>query len=338
MTDVARRAGVSQSSVSLVLNFVEGARISEETRRRVMTAARELGYELPGARRAERLERSVVAFVVDDLRTSPDTVSVLRGVREAAQAAGYMTAAYLTQGDATLEAGILGLIAQDIAVLGVIFATADSRDVSDIVPQLKKPAILFNCSARDSGLFAIRLSEMACSFAATTALTNLGHEQIGLVNGPAQTESSRERLKGYRQALATAELPFDAAWVREGEETLAGGREAAGALLALANRPTALVCANDLAAAGALLAAGDLGLQVPGDVSIIGHDDLPFTSLTHPPLSTIALPLQEAGRQAADTLIDLAVNNRTPRARTIRIDGELVMRGTTAPPAGLREG
>jgi LacI family transcriptional regulator len=158
-----------------------------------------------------------------------------------------------------------------------------------------------------------------------------GHSRIGFINGEHWIEAAAERLKGYRQALSTADIPFDPVLVRAGDWQVAAGYAHALSLLDLPQRPTALFCANDLMAIGALDAARERNLLVPRDLSVVGYDDQDIARYTHPPLTTVLLPNYEMGRWAADSLIAQCRANLTSRA-IIKMECPLVPRDSVAPP------
>ncbi|MDK1373694.1 MULTISPECIES: LacI family DNA-binding transcriptional regulator [unclassified Sinorhizobium] len=334
MTDVARIAGVSQSSVSLVLNDMSGARISAETRERVREAAQKIGYRLPSTRQdpaqAPAIEKDTIAFIVDEISTSPHPVVSLDGIRDYAFEQGLLVSAHATRSNPDLESAVLRAVLRDPAIAGVIYATIFTRKVS-VPPELEGiPTVLLNCYAEPRQHMAIVPGEVAGGFAATAHLTSLGHRRIGFINGEPWMDAAVDRLKGYKQALATADIAFDEALVRDGDWLPLRGYQAGLDLLAMENPPTAILCGNDLMAIGVLEAASERGLRVPEDLSVMGYDDQELARYTHPPLSTLVLPNYEMGQRAAEILIDMAIHGKRPRPMTIKIDGPLVQRGTTA--------
>jgi len=159
----------------------------------------------------------------------------------------------------------------------------------------------------------------------------MGHTRIGFINGEPWMEAAKDRLKGYRRALATADLPFDPALVRDGDWMSGTGFEATLSLMREARPPTALFCANDLMALGAMEALAQLGLKVPEDISLMGYDDQEISRHTHPPLTTMVLPNYEMGRAAVEALLaaaDLPPEQRATRRHLIKIDCPLVARQT----------
>ncbi|MFP5076649.1 LacI family DNA-binding transcriptional regulator [Rhizobium sp. YIM 134829] len=336
MTDVARIAGVSQSSVSLVLNEMTGARISAETQMKVREAAQKIGYRLPGTRHQPRSERpvrgSTIAFLLDEISTSPHPVISLDGARDHAFEQGFLVATHVTRSNPDLEAAILASIAEDPAVVGVIYATIFTRRVA-LPPLLRnRPTVLLNCVGEARALPAVVPGEVAGGFAATAHLTGLGHRRIGFINGEPWMDAAIDRLKGYKQALATADIAFDPTLLRHGDWLPLRGYEAALELLSLPEPPSAILCGNDLMAIGALEAASERGLRVPEDLSIMGYDDQELARYTHPPLTTILLPNYEMGQKAAELLIDMAVHNKPVRPMVLKVDGPVVPRSTTAAP------
>jgi LacI family transcriptional regulator len=333
MTDVARIAGVSQSSVSLVLNEMTGSRISAETQSRVIEAARQIGYELPAIRReaSPAGERRTIAYLVDEISTSPHPVINLDGARDFAFEQDLLVAAHVTRSNPELEAATIAAIKRDRSVIGVIYSTIFTRRVTLPKALDDVPTVLLNCYSEPRKHLSIVPGEVAGGFTATRHLTELGHRRIGFINGEPWMDASADRLKGYRQALATADIAFDERLLRNGDWLPLSGYQLAFELLAMEDAPTAILCGNDLMAIGVLEAASELGLSVPGDLSVMGYDDQELARYTHPPLSTLVLPNYEMGQRAAEALIDLAVHGKALRSMTIKIDGPLVPRASTGP-------
>jgi LacI family transcriptional regulator, galactose operon repressor len=325
MIDVANEARVSQTTVSLVLNHADGARLSAETRQRVMKAAARLGYQ-PVRRGGAPLPSSPtsIGFVCDEISTDPWTAIGLDGVREKAWEHGLTVTVMVTRGDADMEAAALAQLAA-LPLLGLVYATINTRLVDGLVTPPKAPLVLLNCHAADSALASVAPGEVAGGHAATDVLVRAGHRRIGYINGEASMEAARHRLRGYRQALATADLPFDPDLVREGNWQPLSGYEATRELMRLSARPTAIFCANDLMAVGCYEALRELGLRIPDDIAVMGYDDREIAQHLHPPLTTVLLPHFEMGSIAAELLIDAAAGS-TLRPRQIKVECPIVMR------------
>ncbi len=340
MTDVARIAGVSQSSVSLVLNQMTGARISTDTQARVFEAARQIGYALPAIRResANGAERRTIAYMVDEISTSAHPVINLDGARDYAFEQDFLVAAHVTRSNPDLEEATIAAIRRDRSVIGVIYSTIFTRRVTLPKSLEDVPTVLLNCYAEPRKHIAILPGEVAGGFAATAHLTSLGHRRIGFINGEPWMDASVDRLKGYRQALATVDVAYDEALVRHGDWLPLTGYHHTFDLLALPNPPTAIFCGNDLMAIGVMEALSERGLRVPEDISVMGYDDQELARYTHPPLSTLVLPNYEMGQRAAEALLDITVHGKPIRPLTIKIDGPLVSRASTGPlPGAVRQ-
>jgi LacI family transcriptional regulator len=341
MIDVARAAGVSQSCVSMVLNNPPGARLSEATRQHVLATAEALGYRLPQRRtrrkksqRADSATRNVIAYVVDELSLSPHPVLHVDGARDAAWAAECLLQIHVTRGSEAIEAETLAAIAREGSVLGLIYATHFTRQVEP--PKLPRavPAVLVNCYTSERLYPALLPGEVTGGFAATQHLLSKGHRRIGMIGGEGWMDAARDRLQGYREALATADIAVDPELIREGDWTAASGYRHTLELLKLRQPPTAIFCANDLMALGVIEAAVDLGLTVPGDVSVVGYNDLELSRHLRPPLTTCRVPNSDMGRRAVEMLVDMALLGHPHRAMVTKLECPLVERASVAPRDG----
>ncbi len=337
MTDIAKAANVSQSTVSLVLNGAVGAKLSEATRRKVHEVAESLGYQLTirAQQPAPAGERNLIVYIADEVSTSPHPVVSIDGARDAAWNAGYVLAVFSTHGNAQMEQRVLQTLALP-SVLGVIYATVYTRKIEVPPALLKVPSVLLNCYSADHALSSVVPAEVAGGHTATDHLIQAGHRRIGFINGETWQDAAKDRLKGYRQALATADLLFDEALVRNGDWSPGTGFELTLSLMREPNAPSAIFCANDLMAIGAIEAIKQLGLRVPEDVSVMGYDDQELARHTHPALTTVVLPNYELGRWAVETLLQEEQNRSAGapvRHRAIKLDGPLIERASVCAPA-----
>jgi LacI family transcriptional regulator len=336
MTDIAKLAGVSQSTVSLVINHLSGAKVTRATRETVLRIARELGYPLERhhGRRDNRpgQARNLIVFLTDELTTSPHAMQTMDGANEAAWDQDCLVNVFATRGDPGREQAVLARMLDHPALLGVIYSTIFTRAVT--LPGLLAgvPTVLLNCHARDRSHSSVVPAEQGGGYAATAHLLARGHRRIGFINGEGWIEAAGERLKGYRQALVEANIPYDPALVREGDWQVSSGYDHALALLGMDRRPSALFCANDLMAVGALDAARERKLAVPRDLSVVGYDDQDLARYTHPPLSTVLLPNYEMGRWAAETLIAEA-RGASGNIAVFQSECPIVSRDSVGPPA-----
>ena len=344
MTDIATEAGVSQSTVSLVLNHMSGAKVAPETRERVLAVAAQLGYQLlrrktmapPAAPAADGAVRNVVVYLADEIATSPHPAQTMDGARTAAWEQNCLLSVFVTGGDVALEEACVRSALANPAVLGVVYASTFTR-------QIKLPAalsrwhgtggrcVLLNCSGGGRDISSVVPGEVAGGFAATERLVGAGHRRIAFINGEPWMDAAQDRLKGYRQALATADIAFDAELVRDGDWMSGSGFDHALALLRQPRPPSAIFCANDLMALGVLEAAKKLGLSVPEQLSVMGYDDQEIARHAHPPLSTVLLPNYAMGHWAVERLLQEASAPQPGVARFIKMECPVVDRASVAP-------
>lgn len=334
--DVAKRAGVSQPTVSLVLSKNARARVSAETRERVLLAAHELGY-VPNvvARSLVRSRSYAIGVIVPDLR-NPFFAEVVSGAERVASEAGYAVLLCETReipGDrhiqALLERQVDGIMVDAIGAASLPEPMLAGTNIVLIdEPPDRWPGVASDAAG------AGRL--------AAEHLLSLGHKSFGFIGPATNVHAVRMRERGFIAALASRNIRLESNTLRRVAATAAGGQAGMRAMLALANPPTAVFCSNDLVAAGALKVCSLDGVKVPDEMSIVGCDDIELASLLVPELTTIAIPARELGARAARLLLRAMISDeataRTAAQRPQRtIASRLVIRGTTAPPAGNRE-
>jgi LacI family transcriptional regulator len=332
MTDVARAAGCSQSTVSVVINNTPGIKISAETRDRVLAAIEELGYRAQKSRSAPAGKIQQIAVIFDRIATSPEAVVSIDGAREAAWESGHIVAAYQTFHDAAMEPLTIQAALSN-GVDAIIYATIMTRkvEVPSALHALGIPVVLLNCYSKDNRFPAILPGEVAGGHLATNVLVAAGHRRIAHITGEMWMDAAQDRLKGYRQALASADIPFDPLLVREGNWQTSAGYEQTNALMDLRDPPTAIFCSNDRMAVGCYEALKERGLTIPGDVSVIGYDDEEIARHLSPQLTTLVLPHREMGRWAVERALSLA-SAETGRFRPTKLECPLIERASIAPP------
>lgn len=304
MKDVAVAAGVSQSTVSFVLNGQESMRISAETQARVLEAAGRLGYRHRAAGRpASRSATRVIGMMVDEIATSPFAAISIEGAQEQAWSEATVLDVVMTGGDRDYENAVLRRWEED-GISGVIYASILTREVTP--PRLleRHRAVLLNCSDTDGRFAGVVPAERRGSEAATTALIEAGCRRIGFITGEPWMTASEQRREGHERALRAHGILPDPALIREGNFLPSGGRAATLELLALPEPPDAIFCANDLMAVGCYEAVKELGLEVGRDVAVMGYDDQEIAQHLAPPLSTVLLPHREMGQWCAQKLLD----------------------------------
>jgi LacI family transcriptional regulator len=303
--DVARRAGVSQATVSYVLNNNSSIAVPPETRQRINDAIAELGYIPDRAARSLRTRKTyTIAGVIPDI-TNPFYPAFERGIQDLADQHGYDLIMYNTDESAEKERKCLRSVQQG-RVDGVI-AVLFHLSATDLLPLLEKGIAVVRLEATPKRAGAAPLDNLyvdniAAARSAVAYLIGKGHTRIGMITG--RRGPGRNRLLGYQQALAERHIALDAQLIRSGDFNVAGGHQSMRQLLALTPRPTAVFAANDLMAMGAMSAIRTAGLRVPDDVAVVGFDDIPAAELVTPPLTTVTQFQEQLGRRAAELLLE----------------------------------
>jgi LacI family transcriptional regulator len=336
--DVAVAAGVSVTTVSHVLNDVSYARISPETRDKVKSAAEQLGYGPNRLAQALRTQRTgMLGLVSEDIATTPHAGRIILGADEAARARGYNLMIINTSGSASPEsrdADVEALLERRVD--GILYATMYHRQVQVPVNLGSVPSVLVDSVSIGGSITAVVPDEEGGARAAVGILLAAGHTRIGFLNNTDDVPATRDRLRGFRATLTEAGLDGDAAPVEAEISEVQGGYEAARRMLEREDRPTGLFCYNDRMAMGAYRAAAELGLSIPGDLSVVGFDDQELIAANlYPGLTTVALPHYEMGAWAAENLID-AIEGKTDLAlmalHPTILDCPLVKRDSVAAP------
>lgn len=304
MKDVAKRAGVSQPTVSFVLNDRRDVSVADETRARVLQAAKDLNFHPNRAARALRSNKSyTVAVIANRIVSQPYAGQIVLGVQQAVQPAGYVCFVVETsETPDAVDAAVHNLIAQGVA--GLIYAAPGPEPIHAAVTEADVRTIFVNCwadNAKDAP--QILADEYQGGRDAAAATFAAGHRRVVYLGGPAGDYACKERERGLTDAAR--DVGIDPASIRRehGDYHVHSGYDLALRSLS-EDRPTALICGNDRMAVGALMAAHAAGLDCPGDVSIVGFDDQPdIADQLHPPLTTVALPHLQMGLTAGELLL-----------------------------------
>jgi DNA-binding LacI/PurR family transcriptional regulator len=333
LAEVAARAGVSEATVSRVLNSKPG--VSEATRETVLTALDVLGYERPTKLRGERAR--LVGLAIPEL-TNP-IFPALAEVVGALLAQNGLTPVLCTQtSDPSSEANYVDMLLEQQQVAGIVFAgglysQADAdHSHYERLARRKLPVVLIN-----AGIAALPFPRVVCDDASAAEqavghLLSLGHQRIGLVLGPRDHEPSTRKLTAARGAIAAAGTVLDDDLVVHCQFSLQSGQSAASTLIS--RGATGLVCASDPLALGAVRAARRAGLGVPDDISVIGYDDSAFMSSVEPPLTTVRQPIEAMGRAAVASLL-AQIRGEETALDELLFEPELVVRRSTRPASGV---
>ncbi len=326
LEELAHLSGVSRSTVSRVLN---GGSVGSDTRERVLEVMAATGYRPNLAARSLAKGRTGVlglVFHVDakDLFGDPYFSSLLKGITDVAaqQASGVMLWLKTMEPEETLQQ-VLG-----IGLIDGVIATANFRDdlVVDGLLASDLPTVLVGHGGHSEAASYVDIDHNVAAIQVMNYLLSLGHRRIGTITGPLASVAGFDRLEGYRNALASAGVPFDPALVYEGDFNRASGRDGAAVLLEAGVE--AIFAANDEMARGAHEVIATRGLSIPDDVALVGFDDVEFAASLVPPLSTVRQPTRRMGEIAAATLLELIEDTAGGRRRVI-LPTELVIRQST---------
>ncbi|GAA0262780.1 LacI family DNA-binding transcriptional regulator [Cryptosporangium japonicum] len=322
--EVAERAGVSVGTVSNVLNRPDA--VAPATRERVRRAIDDLGFVRNESARHLRAGRSrTLGLVVLDV-TNPFFTDVARGVEDAANEAGLAVILCNSDERRDKEQAYLDLL-EEQRVQGVLITPVDVD--GDRLTRLRRrgvPVVLLDRHAGEGDYCSVAVDDVLGGELAAAHLRDLGHERIAYVSGPMSLAQCADR---YRGAIAGGELEILAGTALN----VASGRDAGERLLGLRNPPTAVFCANDLLALGVLQVMVARGLSVPGDISIVGYDDIEFAAAAAVPLSSVRQPRHLLGRTAAELLVaEAAAAEPGHIHRQVRFSPELVVRASSGPP------
>jgi len=324
MTDVARTAGVSVATVSKVVNSRYG--VSPATSAKVQRVIDELGFESSLIARSLRSQKTnVIGILVAEFE--PFSTEILKGASLAITGTCYELLAYSGAGRLGNQGGwerrYLSRLGGTL-IDGAVLVTPTVVDAGRSFP-----VVAIDPHTGPSGLPTVDSDSLAGAVMATEHLVALGHRRIGFLGGRPDMESSSQREAGFRQAMAAAGLAVDPALVLAADYLRQAAESAATTLLTGPDRPTAIFAANDMSALGTIDVAHRLGLDVPGDLSVVGFDDVPEAAATTPGLTTVRQPIRQMGVVAIELLVALLAGEDVGTAH-VRLPTELVVRGTTS--------
>ncbi len=332
IVDVARAASVSHSTVSRVLNG--RPYIKAETRKRVMEAAEELGYVANlKARGLAGGRLGVVGFVVESIDGSYQA-EMVRGVDHALAEVGLDLMLCTTHRREQREASYVSRLSVGLVDGLIVLVPESAERYSDDLSSRHFPFVLLD-HVGSSHANSVVATNVQGSIDALDHLAGLGHRRIAHITGDLALVPGRERLEGFRLAVERFALDPDPDLIVSGDFHAAGGRRAALRILQLAERPTAIFVASDDMAIAAIETFAEHGISVPGDVSVVGFDDVPEANLVRPKLTTVRQPLHEMGRRAVALLLDQIERPENPVAH-LNVPTEFMVRESTGPAPSAR--
>ena len=335
--DVARLAGVGRATVSRVVN--NGPFVRQELRDRVMEAVEQLGFRinLQARNLAAGASREVALILSSDLDSEPNSyyssgleLGAMRGCSEH----GFRLSNHnVSQNAPDAEERIVGSV-EEGRYRAIILTPPFSDDVH-LIERLHRCGCSVVCISAGSQArqiaSSVGMDDEAAGYDLTRYLIGLGHRSFGFILGIEGHLSAEERYQGFLRALAEAEIDGTAVPVERGNFTFHSGIACAQRILDRADPPTALICANDDTAAGAMLTAHKMGLDIPAEISIVGFDDTPVSEIIWPPLTTVHQPIKEMGRRAVELSLEAAGDGAAERRVEI-IPHHIAVRESAAPP------
>jgi DNA-binding LacI/PurR family transcriptional regulator len=320
--DIARRAGVSHSTVSRAL--ADSPLVNVETKARIEQLAREMDYTPSAIARAMSTRHTHTVGIVVTTIADPFVAEVVRGIEETALDRGYSVILCGSSDDPEREvSAVRGLREQWVDAVIVTASRVGSFYAQ--LTEIQVPVVLINNQQPGEYSFSVRSDDFCGGQLVGQYLLELGHRRIAYISGREAATSSQLRLQGCQDALQTASVSIPAKWVVSGDGKPGGGQRAAQHLLEQSVHPTAIFCYNDQTAMGALRAIKSLGLSVPENVSLVGYDDIASALYLDPPLTTVAQAKYELGQRAMDMALALIAGQEVQDAL---LKPELVIRSS----------
>ena len=329
MHRIAKLAGVSIGTVSNVINGI--VPVGENRRQRVLEAVRAAGYQPSQlARGLRRKSTDMIGMIIPDI-SNPFFPAIVRGAEDVAYSSSYRLVLCNSDNDPVKEVTYLNQLRSFRPAGIIVIPSVGTRLLSNLTQQ--DPPIVF-ADRRPPGWLgdSVVSANEDGAHKATQYLIEMGHKQLAMICGPSELSNAQQRRAGFERALADAGIAIQQWYMQEGRFNLATGSICMKRLLELHPRPTAVFTANDLMAAGALLAIRDSGLHCPQEISLFSFDNLDFAEFTHPPLSTVHQPGYQMGSTATRLLLD-RIQAPVSQSRKVVLETELRLRYSVSRPA-----
>lgn len=327
MSDIAATAGVSQSTVSLVLNGSTSVKLSEATRNKVLDTAESLGYR--NKKVIHDVDRTKkIAMVINGLSSYDPFIDAVNAAREEAWANDFILVTFDYSHDEVLARRIEAEINSG-NYSGLIYASSMTRDIVQQRVSTSLPTVLLNCT-NDSNTDApsILPADMVGAYKAVSHLTAQGYRRIAMLTGEPWMQATTQRMEGYRQALLDADLIPNDGYVLEANWSLKEAHQQTIKLLEMPTPPEAIFCSSDYMAMGCYQAIAEQGLHIPQDIAVVGYDNQQMSSESFPALTSVDLPYSDMGKLSIESL--LAIMEQQPLLSMRRkVEGELVVRDSS---------
>lgn len=327
MKDIARLAQVSTSTVSHVVN---GTRfVSDEVREKVMRVVAELNYTPSAVARSLKVKVTQTIGLLVTATNNPFFAEVMAGVEQYCRQHQYNLIIATTGGDAKrLQQNLQTLMHKQVD--GLLLMCGDSRFQAEEELTISVPLVVMDWWFTELNADKILENSELGGYLATKILIEAGHQNIGIITGNLKKSAAQNRLKGYKKALAEANIPLNTDWVVESHFDFEGGVAGMEKLLAASNRPSAVFCCSDTIAVGAYQVIHRQGLRIPQDISVIGYDDIELARYLSPPLSTVSQPKAELGKLAVEMLLK-RLKEPEENYQTRTLNPSLVLRESIRP-------
>ncbi|MFN2130541.1 MAG: LacI family DNA-binding transcriptional regulator [Anaerolineae bacterium] len=326
--DIAREAGVSHSTVSRAL--ADSPLVNPKTKARIQQLAREMGYSPSAIARAMATRRTRTVGLVVTTIADPFVAEIVRGIEEMALDHDYNVILCSSNDDPDRELNAVRTL-REKWVDAVIVTSSRVGSFYEELAEIQVPVVLINNQQPGDYSLSVRNDDLYGGRLVGEYLISLGHRHVAYISGREDTVSSQLRLRGCQEALAQIGASISPQWIVPGDGGPAAGERAARHLLARSPCPTAIFCYNDQTAMGALRGAKNHGLSIPGDVSIVGYDDIIAAAYLDPPLTTVAQAKYEMGRHAMHMALDRLAGRDV---RDVLLRPGLVLRASCAPLEG----
>ncbi len=324
--DIAEEVGYSANTVSRALN--DKAEIREETKKKILETAEEMGYRPSRVAQRMRSEKTGILGVVVANNANPFFSTVVKGIEKAASNRGYNIILKDSDEDPEKEKEAIEImLSEQVDGLLVSPVNSEESDISEVTEGL--PFVAFARHFEGLSTDFVLIDDLKAGYLATSHLIENGYQDVGLLNGPLNELSAQERLEGYRKALREDGRNIDSDLIYDGILTMKQGYEAGKEILDSTQPPDAVHTFSDFVALGFMKAVNEASLRIPEDIGIVGFDDIAFSSYARVPLSTIRVPIKKIGEEAVKILLNRIQNKdkeENSEIKRVRLKPELIVR------------
>lgn len=330
--DVAALAGISYTTVSHVLNKTRP--VSEPVRLKVEAAIAELDYVPSAVARSLKARSTATIGLLVPSSVNPYFAELARGIEDACERNGYCVILCNSDDNPQKQRSYLRVLLEKRIDGLIVASVGEDRDLLDSLSNVRTPMVVVDRALEGVDADLVRIDHEQGAYLATRHLLELGHRDIATIGGPADTGVSQLRLAGFRRAMAEAGAPIAPGHVLHSDFTSPGGHAAAARLLD-GERPTAIFAGNDMIGFGVLRAAAERNIDVPGELSVIGFDDIELSRYVYPALTTVGQSIRELGESAAGLLLSRIAKPCRDNAEQRIVAPRIVLRESTGPRPDL---